>query len=71
MLNQFASAGAGRAMKVKVIGGAALVAAKPQARMSSGNATNARARAAQDPVVQRMLDKFGGEIRTVMDQRKG
>jgi DNA polymerase-3 subunit gamma/tau len=71
MLNQFASAGAGRAMKVKVIGGAALVAAKPQARMSSGNATSARARAAQDPVVQRMLDKFGGEIRTVMDQRKG
>lgn len=70
MLNQFASTGAGRAIKVKVVGGAAPVAVKPT-RVSSGNGTSARARAAQDPVVQRMLDKFGGEIRTVMDQRKG
>ncbi|HYH00694.1 MAG TPA: DNA polymerase III subunit gamma/tau [Terriglobales bacterium] len=68
MLNEFATSANRRPTKVKVIGGAAAVA-RPQPRSSSGG-TSARARAAQDPIVQRMLDKFGGEIRTVMDQSK-
>jgi hypothetical protein len=30
---------------------------------------NGRSRAAQDPVVRRMQDKFGAEIRTVIDHK--
>jgi DNA polymerase III subunit gamma/tau len=69
LLNQAASAALGRNVKVKVTGGAQSVT-RPQPR-TSGNGTTARSRAAQDPVVQRMLEKFGGEIRTVIDQKKG
>ena len=69
MLNQFASAAAGRSVKVKVIGGAAPVATA-QPRTTGNGGTSARARAAQDPIVQRMVEKFTGEIRTVVDQRK-
>lgn len=69
MLNQFATAGAARHMKVKVSGGASVVT-PTQPRASSNGGTSARARAAQDPIVQRMVEKFTGEIRTVVDQRK-
>jgi hypothetical protein len=31
---------------------------------------SARSRAEQDPVVQRMKEKFGAEIRTVIDYRE-
>jgi hypothetical protein len=31
--------------------------------------TSARSRAADDPVVRRMQEKFGAEIRTVIDHR--
>ncbi len=69
MLNQFASAAAGRAVKVKVLGGAN-VAAAPKPQRSNAGGVSARARAAQDPIVQHMLEKFGAEIRTVVDQKK-
>ncbi|HET8667772.1 MAG TPA: hypothetical protein VFM10_07305, partial [Terriglobales bacterium] len=69
MLNQFATAAAGRPLKVKVTGGATAMAACPQARSTSGG-TSARARAAQDHIVQKIVATFTGEIRTVVDQRK-
>ena len=69
MLNQFSSAAAGRAIKVKVAGGATATAA-PKPQRSSAGGSSARARAAQDPLVRHMLDKFGAEIRTVVDQKK-
>jgi hypothetical protein len=31
---------------------------------------SARSRAEQDPIVQRMQEKFGAEIRTVIDYRE-
>jgi len=70
MTNQFASAAAGRAIKVKIVGGSAANAAPKPQRAASGNSGSARARAMKDPVVQNMLDKFGAEIRTVVDQKK-
>jgi hypothetical protein len=33
------------------------------------NGGSARGRAAEDPVVRRMQEKFGAEIRTVIDHR--
>lgn len=60
----------GRAVKLRVISGAA-VAAQPKrkggAAPSSG--VGGRGRAEQDPVVRRMQEKFGAEIRTVIDYR--
>jgi len=41
----------------------------PPARRSSPNGS-ARSRAEQDPIVQRMKEKFGAEIRTVIDYRE-
>lgn len=70
MLNQFASAAAGRPIKVKVVGGSTAAASAPNPQRSSAGGASARARAAQDPVVQHMLEKFGAEIRTVVDQKK-
>ena len=43
--------------------------AMPSARPSSSNGSP-RSRAEQDPVVQRMKEKFGAEIRTVIDYRE-
>ena len=34
-----------------------------------GNGLGARARASEDPIVKRMQEKFGAEIRTVIDYR--
>ena len=58
---------AGRPMKFSLVGGAngAPNGNKP-ARPTVGG-TSARAKAAQHPVVRKMIDKFGAEIRTVMD----
>jgi len=64
-----ASTAAGRTLKLTLVGGAKpsngerTVAVRPQ------NGASARSRAAEDPVVQRMREKFGAEIRTVIDHR--
>jgi DNA polymerase-3 subunit gamma/tau len=61
---------AGRTLKVTIVGGA-----KPDANGSTAavvrprNGASARSRAADDPIVQRMREKFGAEIRTVIDHR--
>jgi hypothetical protein len=59
-----------RPLKFKMIGGAAAVAARPEAAARpAGNGAGARARALSDPVVQRMQEKFGAEVRTVIDHK--
>ncbi len=69
VLESAAAEVAGRAVKVKIEGGGTAQAATPRASSSSGGG-NARSRAADDPVVRRVQEKFGAEIRTVIDHRK-
>jgi DNA polymerase-3 subunit gamma/tau len=63
----------GRAVKLKIVARAAV--APPEGKRngatvrSNGPAVGGRSRAEQDPVVQRMREKFGAEIRTVIDYR--
>lgn len=73
LLTQEASRLCGRPIKLNVAGGG--IAQSPVARVSNGNgsgnsAGGARQRAAEDPIVQRMQEKFGAEVRTVVDLRK-
>jgi DNA polymerase-3 subunit gamma/tau len=61
---------AGRPLKISVTGGAAgNGAAKPRPTTPAGS-RGGRNRALEDPVVQRMRDKFGAEIRTIIDHRE-
>jgi DNA polymerase III subunit gamma/tau len=64
----------GRAVKLKIITGAALTIPQKRngtARSSDpGAALNGRGRATQDAVVRRLQEKFGAEIRTVIDYRE-
>jgi DNA polymerase III subunit gamma/tau len=73
-----ASGAAGRALKVQVVPGG--TAQTPAQRGVNGSSVNggangagngsARSRAERDPVVRRMQEKFGAEIRTVIDYRE-
>jgi len=63
-----ASGQAGRALKVQVVPGGTAQSANATRRAAP--AGSARSRAEQDPVVQRMQEKFGAEIRTVIDYRE-
>jgi DNA polymerase-3 subunit gamma/tau len=63
-----ASGLAGRPIRMQVEPGGAQPAASA-IRKSSSNGS-ARSRAEQDPIVQRMQEKFGAEIRTVIDYRE-
>ena len=63
-----ASALARRALKLKVIGGESN-GNKPAARAKTAPAGSARQRAADDPIVRRMQEKFHAEIRTVIDKK--
>jgi DNA polymerase-3 subunit gamma/tau len=58
---------AGRPIKIQVEPDGAPQAAPAPGRASNGSA---RSRAEQDPIVQRMQEKFGAEIRTVIDYRE-
>jgi DNA polymerase-3 subunit gamma/tau len=64
-----ASGAAGRALKLQIVPGGQ---AQPIAQRTSAAPANgsSRARAEQEPVVQRLRDKFGAEIRTVIDYRQ-
>jgi DNA polymerase-3 subunit gamma/tau len=66
-----ASGLAGRPIKLQVepSGTTKAVSAPRRAAISASNAS-ARSRAEQDPIVQRMKEKFGAEIRTVIDYRE-
>jgi len=61
-----ASGAAGRALKLKVIPGNAMPGAVPNRPPSNGGG---RSRAEQDPIVRRMKEKFGAEIRTIIDYK--
>ena len=70
-----ASGALGRAVRVKVVPGAAVATngAKSEStnsRVSPGSNGGGRSRAEQDPVVQRMREKFGAQIRTVIDYKE-
>ena len=58
---------AGRPMKFRLVGGVNGTANGNKPARSASGGTSARAKAAQHPVVRKMMDKFGAEIRTVMD----
>jgi DNA polymerase-3 subunit gamma/tau len=62
-----ASGVAGRALKLKVIPGNATVNAVPSRPSTNGGG---RSRAEQDPIVRRMQEKFGAEIRTIIDYKE-
>jgi DNA polymerase-3 subunit gamma/tau len=57
----------GRPVKLRVISGTVEVAAVPKIVASNGGG---RSRADQDPIVRRMKEKFGAEIRTIIDYQK-
>jgi DNA polymerase-3 subunit gamma/tau len=74
LLTQEASRACGRPIKLILAGGGTAQVA-PAARPTNGNGngnggTGARQRAAEDPVVKRMQEKFGAEVRTVIDYRQ-
>ncbi len=65
-----ASRAAGRTVKLRVeaVNGTTASAPPPQ---PAANGTSSRARASDDPIVRRMQEKFGAEIRSVIDHKKG
>ena len=65
-----ASGLAGRPIKMLVEPGGAPQAMSAPRRSPSKSTGSARSRAEQDPIVQRMQEKFGAEIRTVIDYRE-
>ena len=56
----------GRPMKLSVTSGTPKVENKPAPRRGGGG--NVKGRAADEPLVKKMQEKFGAEIRTVIDQ---
>jgi DNA polymerase III subunit gamma/tau len=64
-----ATAAARRAIKLKILGGAANGNQPSTPRAQSAPVGSARQRAADDPIVRRMQEKFNAEIRTVIDKR--
>jgi DNA polymerase-3 subunit gamma/tau len=61
------SKAAGRPLKFRMVSGGSPAAKPPTPRPANG--AGARSRALSDPVVRRMQEKFGAEIRTVIDQK--
>jgi DNA polymerase-3 subunit gamma/tau len=69
--NQASTRIAGRNVKVRLVSGAAAAAkVKPRQSVAPHAATSdsIKTRAADEPVVKRMMEKFGAEIRIVMDR---
>jgi hypothetical protein len=57
----------GHAVRLKVLSGGTAQASAP---LKPSSNVGGRGRAEQDPVVQRMKEKFGAEIRTIIDYKK-
>ncbi len=57
----------GKPANLKVLPGG--TAQAPPARQASSSNGGGRGRAEQDPIVKRLQEKFGAEIRTIIDQR--
>jgi DNA polymerase-3 subunit gamma/tau len=64
-----ASGAMGRPMKLQIVPSANPVLMSQKSTASYANGSS-RARAEEEPVVRRMKEKFGAEIRTVIDYRK-
>ncbi|MGA9567954.1 MAG: hypothetical protein WBS19_20680, partial [Candidatus Korobacteraceae bacterium] len=61
----------GRPLKFKIVSGGTQFTPKPAPPLSRpSNGVGARSRAMSDPVVQRMQEKFGAEIRSVIDHKE-
>ena len=58
-------------LRFKMVSGGTAMAAKTNGSSTPrpANGAGARSRAMNDPVVQRMQEKFGAEVRTVIDQK--
>jgi DNA polymerase-3 subunit gamma/tau len=70
VLNALASRLAGRTTRIRVVPGTPAGANGSNgsaSRPRPANGSGARGRAMQDPIVRKMQDKFGAEIRTVID----
>ena len=68
--NTAATGATGRPLKVMLVGGGANSnASRPRSAAPVGNGAG-RNRALQDPVVQRMREKFGAEVRTIIDHKE-
>ena len=70
LANAAASVALGRPAKVNVVSGVPSATNGATAVVRPRNGASARSRAAEDPIVQRMREKFGAEIRTVIDHRE-
>lgn len=70
LANAAASAAMGCRAKVNVVSGVPAATNGALAVVRPRNGASARSRAAEDPIVQRMREKFGAEIRTVIDHRE-
>ncbi len=70
LANAAASAALGRPAKVNVVSGVPAATNGAASIVRPRNGASARSRAAEDPIVQRMREKFGAEIRTVIDHRE-
>jgi DNA polymerase III subunit gamma/tau len=67
--NAAAAAAAGRPVKVRLESGTPAAGNGSAAVRPVANGASARSRASEESVVQRMREKFGAEIRTVIDHR--
>ncbi len=65
--NAAATKTAGRTLRLTVVSGTPSVVVRPERVRSGGNA---RGRAAEEPVVKRMMEKFGAEVRSVIDHNE-
>ena len=65
-----ASGTAARPIKMQVLPGGTAQSESQERRSSSKSNGSARSRAEQDPIVRSMQEKFGAEIRTVIDYRE-
>ena len=61
-----ASEAAGRPLKLRVVSGSKASSPTPPKPVANGGGRN---RAEQDPIVRRMQEKFGAEIRTIIDYK--
>jgi DNA polymerase-3 subunit gamma/tau len=68
LANQAAAKVAGRPIKVRLAGGAAPVTEKKPRPVRTGGPDSFKTRAAEEPVVKRMMERFGAEIRIVVDR---
>jgi DNA polymerase III subunit gamma/tau len=60
----------GRAVKLKLVPGATVTPQPKNKSNGTSSGPGGRGRAEQDPIVQRMQEKFGAQIRTVIDYKE-